>query len=106
MGGQATFLLHHQAGVEHQPVIEHRPVTEHREERGRYEIERLPLQVRKAHIMEARYPRLRSDPDSPEVRFIPWLNLRGHWLDQAGFFPGRRIRVEVHDNKLIITADQ
>ena len=33
---------------------------------------------------------------------VPYLRLRGRWLERAGFAIGRSVRVEVNDGRLII----
>lgn len=35
---------------------------------------------------------------------LPWLNLTGVWLEQAGFGVGQRIEIKVEDKQLIIKA--
>ncbi|MFX1763292.1 SymE family type I addiction module toxin [Paraburkholderia sp. A1RI-2L] len=44
--------------------------------------------------------RTRADPP-----LYPWIKLAGRWLELAGFEAGRRVRVEVHQGKLVITQD-
>ena len=42
----------------------------------------------------------------PEARpKIPWIRLRGLWLQQAGFAPQARIRVRVMTGCLVITIE-
>lgn len=42
----------------------------------------------------------------PEARpHIPWIRLRGLWLQQAGFTPKSRIRVRVMTDCLVITRE-
>lgn len=42
----------------------------------------------------------------PEARpKIPWIQLRGLWLQQAGFAPQARIRVRVMTGCLVITTE-
>jgi hypothetical protein len=36
---------------------------------------------------------------------IPWIHLRGLWLQQAGFTPQSRIRVRVMNGCLVITRE-
>lgn len=36
---------------------------------------------------------------------LPWIRLRGRWLEAAGFVPRTRIRVRVMWGCLVITAD-
>ena len=36
---------------------------------------------------------------------LPWIRLRGLWLEQAGFVPRTRVRVRVMWGCLVITTD-
>ncbi|MFX1671075.1 SymE family type I addiction module toxin [Paraburkholderia sp. A2WS-5] len=51
-----------------------------------------------------RYRRInaRTHTDPP---LYPWIKLAGRWLELAGFEAGRRVRLEVHEGKLVITQD-
>jgi toxic protein SymE len=35
-------------------------------------------------------------------KYVPWLNVNGLWLEQAGFMIGDRIQIDVSNNRLII----
>jgi toxic protein SymE len=37
--------------------------------------------------------------------FFPWLRIAGMWLEQAGFEPGQRVRIQVEHGRLVITPD-
>ena len=37
-------------------------------------------------------------------RNVPWLNVNGLWLEQAGFCVGQAIAIEVENRKLTIKA--
>jgi toxic protein SymE len=37
--------------------------------------------------------------------FFPWLRIAGMWLEQAGFPPGQRVRIEIQHGRLVITPD-
>ncbi|KAF0863511.1 type I addiction module toxin, SymE family [Pseudomonas sp. LD120] len=50
------------------------------------------------------YPPL-GDAENPQHRLVPWLRLRGHWLQQAGLEVNQKIRIEVSKNRLVITAE-
>lgn len=42
----------------------------------------------------------------PEQRpRLPWIRLRGLWLEQAGFAPQARVRVRIMHGCLVITAE-
>ena len=36
---------------------------------------------------------------------LPWIRLRGMWLEQAGFLPQARIRVRIMQGCLVITTE-
>ena len=38
-------------------------------------------------------------------REVPYIRLRGHWLQRAGFPPNGRIRVSVRDGCLVMTCE-
>lgn len=63
----------------------------------------LPKTERFAIIAADFYPPL--DAEYPQHRLVPWLRLRGHWLQQAGFAVNQKIRIEVSKNRLVITAE-
>jgi hypothetical protein len=35
---------------------------------------------------------------------VPSLKLSGNWLREAGFHPSKLVRVDVEDNRLVITS--
>lgn len=35
-------------------------------------------------------------------KYVPWLNVNGIWLEQAGFRIGDQIEIDVQNNQLII----
>jgi len=37
-------------------------------------------------------------------RPVPWIQLKGYWLEQAGFSIDTPVLVEVSEGKLVITA--
>jgi toxic protein SymE len=46
-------------------------------------------------------------PYSPNRRtaplLVPWFKLSGRWLEQAGFEPRQRLKIEVQQQRLVIT---
>jgi toxic protein SymE len=34
---------------------------------------------------------------------FPWSKLSGRWLEEAGFLPRQRLRIEVQHERLVIT---
>ena len=49
----------------------------------------------------------RWQPFSPKRRraplLVPWFKLSGRWLEQAGFMPRQRLKIDVQLGKLVIT---
>jgi toxic protein SymE len=43
----------------------------------------------------------RSQPD----RLVPYLRMRGRWLEELGFARGSAVRVEVAPGRLVITPE-
>jgi len=39
-------------------------------------------------------------------RIVPYLRVRGLWLERLGFRPGSRVRVEAERGRLVLTVDQ
>ena len=50
----------------------------------------------------------RIKEQSPNVgnRSVPWIQMKGHWLRQAGFEIDTPIKVRVMDGCLVLTAEQ
>lgn len=41
-----------------------------------------------------------------EVKTVPWLNLSGNWLEEAGFEVGDEIAIAIEKNAITITVAQ
>lgn len=52
-------------------------------------------------LCEPRAPRYAGGPAME--RRVPFLRMRGAWLDAAGFHRGERVRVEVERGRLVVT---
>ena len=52
-------------------------------------------------VQSAGYPPLKTNPGAGAWRRIPWINLRGFWLEQAGFEIGAPYTIEVYDRRLV-----
>ena len=50
--------------------------------------------------------RLKDQPSNTGARPIPWLQLKGHWLQQAGFEIDAPVMVRVMDGCLVLTIEQ
>lgn len=48
-------------------------------------------------------------PDSSNrftgLRAVPWIQLRGIWLEQAGFSVGQSLRVEVQQKRVVLLVE-
>jgi len=55
-------------------------------------------------VQSAGYPPLKTDPGAGDWRKTPWINLRGFWLEEAGFEIGTQYTIKVHNKKLIFTV--
>ena len=63
------------------------------------------MKSRKLKVRAGHYDRLYTDrigykPSSQ----VPFVLLKGHWLEQANFAIGQNINVEVRENQLILTT--
>ena len=52
-------------------------------------------------LREPRPPRSLYNPRPDRV--VPFLRMRGRWLEELGFEPGVKVRVEVSPERLVIT---
>lgn len=60
--------------------------------------------TRQVTVQSTGYPPLKNDNGAGAWRKIPWINLRGFWLEQAGFEVGTPYTIEVYDKKLVFTV--
>ena len=68
---------------------------------------RLAKAIRQIKVTKTYYDyRLKEQPNSSGSRPIPWLQLKGHWLQQAGFEIDTPVTVRVMDGCLVLTAEQ
>ena len=70
-----------------------------------YQTHHALLTTKNATVQKQFYPALKNDHYG-SGRPIPWINLRGHWLAQAGFNIGSRYKIEVFENKLVLTVEE
>ena len=61
--------------------------------------------ARQATVLSIGYPPLKSNPGCGACRHVPWINLRGFWLEQAGFSIGTQYTIEVYEGKLVFLID-
>jgi hypothetical protein len=69
--------------------------------------------LRKCKICEQRYIKVNQIPylhklkDDPvgAGRPVPWIQMKGHWLDQAGFSIDTPVTVRVMEGCLVLTAE-
>ncbi|MFM0604888.1 SymE family type I addiction module toxin [Paraburkholderia sediminicola] len=68
-----------------------------------------PVTQRVLTISSQRRPRPMKTFAPDHVKFFsdlppaPWIRLSGRWLEDAGFEISKKIRVEVHAGRLVIT---
>jgi toxic protein SymE len=49
--------------------------------------------------------RLKDQPPNAAARPIPWVQLKGHWLQQAGFTIDTPVKVRVMEGCLVLIAE-
>ena len=49
--------------------------------------------------------RTKQQPPNSGCRSVPWIQMKGHWLRQAGFEIDTPIKVRVMDGCLILTTE-
>jgi len=59
------------------------------------------LKVRAGHYDRPYTGRINYKP----IPQVPFVLLKGHWLEQANFLIGQNISVEVRENQLILTTE-
>ena len=64
------------------------------------------LAFKQATVHKQHYMQTTKVNPSGAGRPIPWINLRGFWLEQAGFAIGTPYTIEVYDGKLIFIVDE
>jgi hypothetical protein len=64
------------------------------------------MKKRKLKVRAGHYDRFSADrtsyKPSPQV---PFVLLKGHWIEQVNFLIGQNISVEVRENQLILTTE-
>lgn len=70
-----------------------------------YQTDNMLLATKQATVQTTGYPPLKSNQGCGAWRKIPWINLRGFWLEQAGFEIGTQYTIEVYDKKLVFTVE-
>lgn len=71
-----------------------------------YRSKRAPKKIKTATVHKQYYPQTKKN----KLRYVtgdrpvPWINLRGFWLAQAGFDIGSRYKIEVFENTLVLTV--
>ena len=71
------------------------------------ESEDVTMRERRLTVSTLSYFRRPSYPDGPPGgRVVPYLRVRGLWLERLGFLPGSRVRVEARHGRLVLTVDR
>ncbi|WP_082378969.1 SymE family type I addiction module toxin [Marinagarivorans algicola] len=60
-----------------------------------------PPTTRQVTVQSTGYPPLKTNPGAGAWRRIPWINLRGFWLEQAEFEIETQYTIEVYDRRLV-----
>ena len=64
------------------------------------------MKSRKLKVQAGHYDRPYTDRMSYKPSpHVPFVLLKGHWLEQANFLIGQNINVEVRENQLILTTN-
>lgn len=64
------------------------------------------MKNRKLKVRAGYYDRAYTGPtDYKSPVQVPFVLLRGHWLEQANFLIGQSITVEVRESQLILTTE-
>ena len=61
-----------------------------------------PLKPRRLKVSYTRPDSRSTQPLVPHLLPMPFLRLRGRWLDEAGFTIGRDVRIEVSAGRLVL----
>ena len=59
-----------------------------------------------ATVQTQHYTNKTKDNPNAIGRPIPWINLCGKWLEQAGFTCGSRYQIDVYKNTLVLTIEE
>jgi hypothetical protein len=62
-------------------------------------------QERNIKVNESRYMRKLKDDPVGAGRAVPWIQLKGHWLQRAGFEIDTPVKVRVMDGCLVLTRE-
>ncbi|WP_428637238.1 SymE family type I addiction module toxin [Shewanella sp.] len=62
-------------------------------------------QERNIKVNQSHYMRKLKDDPVGAGRPVPWIQLKGHWLQQAGFTINTPVKVRVMDGCLVLTAE-
>jgi toxic protein SymE len=63
----------------------------------------IPPNSRQLKVSSSRYEaHTRQRPRPP---LVPYIRLRGYWLDKAGFAVGKRVNIQVTDSRITLVPD-
>ncbi len=64
-------------------------------------------QTRRIKVTQTYYDyRPKDYPAHRGLRSVPWIQMRGYWLEQAGFTINTPIKIRVMDGCLVLTSEQ
>lgn len=58
----------------------------------------------KVHEIHYEY-RVKEQSPNSGCRSVPWINIKGHWLKQAGFDINTPVKVRVMEGCLVLTVE-
>ena len=66
------------------------------------------MQERRLTVSKLRRSTRIDHPWEPRYRVweVPFLRMRGNWLEAAGFEIGKRVQVEVSSGRLVLTVER
>jgi len=66
---------------------------------------RLAKRERRIKVNQQHYMTPLKDNPTGAGRPVPWIQMRGHWLQQSGFEIDTPVKIRVMDGCLVLTAE-
>ncbi len=68
-------------------------------------VRRLAKRERRIKVNQQHYMTPLKNNPSSAGRPVPWIQMKGHWLQQAGFEIDTPVKIRVMDGCLVLTAE-
>lgn len=91
------------ASRQHRPKADSTTRKHRRLARKIWPVTQQPTRKKPAAIKAERFVTVSQCPG--ETAFMPWIRLRGQWLEQVGFELQTKVRIQVRKGKLILTPE-